>query len=61
MTAPKHSFWCIWRMPVLLAVLTLFGLLAALLGIGIWHAAAWLAMLAPIVVSLWFALRPCRR
>ena len=48
-------------MPVLLAVLTLFGLLAALLGIGIWHAAAWLAMLAPIVVSLWFALRPCRR
>ena len=31
------SFWQIWLSPVVLGVLTVFGLLAALLGIGVWQ------------------------
>ncbi|MFT3815620.1 MAG: hypothetical protein QM740_20025 [Acidovorax sp.] len=35
------SFKRVWAMPLLLAALTLFGLLAALLGTGVWHGLAW--------------------
>jgi len=43
--------WRIWRWPVALAVLTLFGLLSALLGEGgIWWALSWLSLSVPLVV-----------
>ena len=44
----------IWQTPMLLTILTLFGLLAALLGEGIWHLLSWIAMLIPLVVVIWF-------
>ncbi|GAA4342925.1 hypothetical protein GCM10023144_45370 [Pigmentiphaga soli] len=56
--AIRHSFWFVWRMPIALAVLTAFGLLAALLGTGIWHGTAWVALFIPIAVACWHALRP---
>jgi hypothetical protein len=43
--------WEIWRTPLLMAILTLFGLLAALLGTGLWHWASWLAMATPIGIA----------
>jgi hypothetical protein len=46
----------IWAVPLVLGVLTMFGLLAALLGSGIWHWLAWLTLLTPIAVGGWFAL-----
>lgn len=50
----------VWRVPSLLAVLTAFGLLAALLGTGGWRWAAWAALVVPVAVGLWFAMRPRR-
>jgi len=50
------SFKRVWAVPLLLAALTLFGLLAALLGTGVWHGLAWLALLVPIVVGLRYSM-----
>jgi hypothetical protein len=51
------TFRFIWGVPIALAVLTIFGLLAALLGDGIWRALAWLAIAIPVLVALRFGLR----
>ena len=49
----------VWGTPVLLGVLTLFGLLAALLGTGLWHWAAWVTLAIPIATAsfFWMAAR----
>ncbi|MFT3813399.1 MAG: hypothetical protein QM740_08470 [Acidovorax sp.] len=60
MSSPHRTFRRVWAVPLLLAALTLFGLLAALLGTGIWHGLSWLALLAPIAVGLRYSLRPRR-
>ena len=45
------AFWTIWRWPTVLAALTLFGLLSALLGEGgLWWVLSWLALAAPLIV-----------
>jgi len=47
----------VWAMPLLLAALTLFGLLAALLGAGYWYPMAWVAISVPslvIIQKIWF-------
>lgn len=56
----SHSseFRRVWGMPILLGLLTAFGLLAALLGQGAWHWLAWLAIATPIAVM---AYHLCRR
>ncbi len=46
----KQNFKKIWRIPVLLSALILFGLLAALLGTGFWYWLSWAAMLVPLFV-----------
>ena len=50
-------FWFVWRAPLLLVLLTVFGLLAALLGTETWHWASWAALAAPIFVILFYSLR----
>ncbi len=40
----------IWGLPLLLAALTLFGLLSALLGTGIWYWVAWHSISVPLIV-----------
>jgi len=47
----RSRFRAIWGMPLVLAVLTVFGLLAALIGTGAWHWVAWLALTVPLVVA----------
>jgi hypothetical protein len=43
--------WRIWRWPTALALLTLFGLLSALLGEGgLWWSLSWIALSLPLVV-----------
>ncbi|NYT38109.1 hypothetical protein ERD78_14580 [Allopusillimonas soli] len=44
----------LWGAPIVLGVLTCFGLLAALLGVGFWHFLAWAALSIPLVVGVWF-------
>jgi hypothetical protein len=47
----KTTFWHIWKFPVLLGALTLFGLLAALIGAGGgWHILAWITLIIPLGV-----------
>lgn len=50
----------VWGAPVLLGVLTCFGLLAALLGVDIWHWLAWAALAAPVAAGVWFWMWPRR-
>jgi len=44
------TFWQIWLLPLVLAVLTVFGLLAALLGVGVWHWLSWLSLAVPLAI-----------
>ena len=47
-----RSIGVIWRWPALLAVLSVFGLLAALIGqTGIWLPLSWIALTIPLVVA----------
>lgn len=43
----------LWRVPLLMAALILFGLLAALLGTGVWHWLAWITLGIPVAVIVW--------
>ncbi|MBE1161711.1 hypothetical protein [Dyella acidiphila] len=48
----------IWGVPTILAVLTVWGLLSALLGDRLlWKVIAWIALLIPVVVAAWCSLR----
>ena len=47
----------IWAMPILLAILTAIGLVAALLGDGIWDLVSTLTLGAPVAVGAWYGLR----
>ncbi|AOB30689.1 hypothetical protein AKI39_08265 [Bordetella sp. H567] len=55
--AATHKFWFVWRAPLALLMLTVFGLLAALLGTEAWHWASWAALAIPIAVILFHTLR----
>jgi hypothetical protein len=47
----RHSFSRIWRWPLVLAVLFVFGLVSALLGQGsIWWVLSWIALTIPLAV-----------
>jgi len=51
----------VWRWPALIAVLTSFGLLSALLGEGgIWWALSWVTLALPLAVILACAARARR-
>lgn len=48
----------LWTIPALLALVTLFGLLAALIGEGgIWWALSWATLAIPCVFSLYYFVR----
>lgn len=44
------TFLRIWKYPILLAIITAAGLFMALVGAGIWHWLAWLALTIPLLV-----------
>lgn len=44
----------IWKYPALLATLTLFGLISALVGSGVWHYLAWISLIIPVGVAVYF-------
>ena len=56
--APRYSYFRrVFGIPLLLAAITVFGLLAALLGHGLWHVLSWIALSIPIVVIAWHVSR----
>jgi hypothetical protein len=50
-------FMPVWGMPILLGVLTIVGLVSALLGDGIWDTVSAFALGAPVLAGAWYGLR----
>jgi hypothetical protein len=46
----NSQFRKVWAIPLVLVLITIFGLLSSLLGTGYWHWLSWVAMLVPLVV-----------
>ena len=58
MSTARLSFLAIWRWPIVLAVLTVAGLLAALLGQrGAWLPICWTLLAIPLVVIISYLYR----
>ncbi len=51
MSEPPRGLWAVFRWPTWIALATLAGLLAALVGDGLWDALGWLALVPAVVVS----------
>lgn len=54
----RARFWFVWGAPLALGLLSVFGLLAALLGTGWWHWASWLTLTIPLLVILRYWVWP---
>ena len=50
----KRSLWQIFRAPLLIGVLSLVGLVAALVGDGPYDALSWLGLGIPCVLTIWY-------
>lgn len=53
----SHPFGPIWTAPILLGVLTIVGLISALVGDGIWDALSALTLGAVVLVGGYYSLR----
>lgn len=54
----RQSAYQIWGIPIVLSVLTLFAMIAPLLGPGIWQWLSCVALTIPIVVTIWYWILP---
>ncbi|MDH3065433.1 hypothetical protein QEP16_19035 [Achromobacter insolitus] len=61
MSKTARGFMFVWGAPILLGVLSAFGLLAALLGTGGWHWASWTALAILLVVIVRYWVFPLKR
>jgi O-antigen/teichoic acid export membrane protein len=52
-----HIFGPIWTAPIVLGVLTIVGLVSALVGDGVWDALSALALGIVVAVGAWYGLR----
>jgi O-antigen/teichoic acid export membrane protein len=52
-----HIFGPIWTAPIVLGVLTIVGLVSALVGDGVWDALSSLALGVVVAVGAWYGLR----
>ena len=48
----------IWGMPIVLGLLTIAGLLVALVGDGIWDLVSVATLAVPVLVGCWYAFKP---
>jgi len=51
MSGERRKLWAVLRWPALLAALSATGLLAALLGDGLWDALSWAALAVPVAIA----------
>lgn len=59
-TAQQFTLWQVFRAPILVGAISLFGLVAALLGDGVWDAIGEAALASSVATTLW-ALATRRR
>lgn len=52
----RQSAGVIFRVPAVIAAITVAGLMSALLGDGVWDVASWLTLSVPVAAVAWFAL-----
>ena len=57
MTAGSQPLSRVFAIPLLLGVLSAFGLVAALVGDGAWDVAGWLTLGVPLIVVAWCLAR----
>lgn len=48
----------IWRIPIFLAMISMIGLLSALVGDGPWDLLSWFTLGTPLLVIAWFLQKP---
>jgi hypothetical protein len=53
-----ESLKTVYRVPLILSIFTVGGLLSALLGDGLWDAFSWVLLAIPISLLSFFLLRP---
>lgn len=59
-TEHQQSVGEVFRVPLVIGVLTAIGLVSALIGDGVWDAVSWLTILAPcavVALAWWLARR----
>lgn len=56
--ATNNSFIKLWGMPIVLGVLSITGLIAALVGDGIWDVLSWIALAIPVIVMIKYYFKP---
>lgn len=54
---PRKPFARMWGGPIVLAVLTMIGLISALLGDGVWDYLSAVALGVPTIACAWYGLR----
>jgi hypothetical protein len=57
MRAKSSDFAKIWNKPILLFVVTIMGLLLAIMGTGVWHILSWVALAIPVYVVVKYGAR----
>jgi hypothetical protein len=50
-----------WTIPVIVFVLSIFGLLSALIGDAIWDVLSWLTLGVPVILMSWSLLKPAEK
>ena len=48
------NFLHVFGMPIIVAIVSVFGLVSALLGTGIWDALSWITLAVPTLVIIYF-------
>ncbi|RQP08051.1 MAG: hypothetical protein EAS52_25730 [Parapedobacter sp.] len=51
-TNQQHTFLKLWGMPLFLFVITIAGLLLAIIGTGIWHGLSWITLSIPVYFTV---------
>jgi hypothetical protein len=50
--ATKNQLLKLWGMPAFLGVITIIGLLLAIMGTGVWHVVSWGALCIPVYIMI---------
>jgi hypothetical protein len=52
----KGLFFKVWGIPILLSLITLVGLISAIMGVGIWHYFSWVALSIPVYIMIKYGI-----